>query len=101
LARIQHTFPDKNPDDMRLTVWQAGFEMWQDHVGWGVGPAHLNYRWRQYRPSLLQQQPVRVHNEYLNVLADWGMVGGALVAVVWVVLWRGGGWGGGEGGGGR
>jgi O-antigen ligase len=89
MARIEHTFPDKNPDDMRLTVWQAGVEMWQDHVWWGVGPAHFNYRWRQYRPSLLQQQPVRAHNEYLNVLADWGMVGGVLVAAVWVVLWRG------------
>lgn len=88
-ARIQNTFSDSKADDMRLAVWQAGFEMWQDHVMWGVGPAHFNYRWRQYRPSLLQRQPVRVHNEYLNVLTDWGLVGGILVAAVWALLWWG------------
>jgi O-antigen ligase len=88
-ARLQRASSDTKPDDMRLAVWQSGFEMWQDHFWWGVGPAHFNYRYRQYRPSLLQRQPVRVHNEYLNVLTDWGVVGGALVAVVWALLWWG------------
>jgi len=89
MSRLQHTFPGSQADDMRLTVWQSGFEMWQDHVWWGVGPGHFNYRFRQYRPSLLQRQPVRVHDEYLNVLADWGVAGAVLVAGVWVTL----GWG--------
>ena len=89
LARVRQTYPDAKVDDMRLAVWQSGFEMWRDHFWWGVGPAHFNYRYRQYRPSLLQRQPVRVHNEYLNVLTDWGVVGGTLVAAVWALLWWG------------
>ncbi len=89
LERVQHSFPDAKGDDMRLGVWQTGLQMWEDHVAWGVGPGHFNYRYRQYRPALLQRQPVRVHNEYINVLTDWGLVGGVLVGVVWVVFWRG------------
>lgn len=89
LDRVQHTFPDAKGDDMRLGVWQTGLQMWEDHVWWGVGPGHFNPRYRQYRPSLLQRQPVRVHNEYINVLTDWGLVGGVLVGAVWVLFWQG------------
>jgi O-antigen ligase len=89
LERVQHTFPDAKGDDMRLGVWQTGLQMWEDNVWWGVGPGHFNYRYRQYRPSILQRQPVRVHNEYINVLTDWGLVGGVLVGAVWVVFWSG------------
>jgi O-antigen ligase len=89
LERVRHTFPNERADDMRLTVWQSGLEIWQDHFWWGAGPAHFNYLFRQYRSPLLQRQPIRVHNEYLNVLADWGVVGGVLVAAVWGLLWWG------------
>jgi O-antigen ligase len=89
LERMRHTFPDEKADDMRLTVWHSGLEMWQDHFWWGAGPAHFNYLFRQYRSPLLQRQPIRVHNEYLNVLTDWGIVGGLLVAAVWILLWWG------------
>ncbi len=63
----------------RLDMWRAAVRMWQDHFWWGVGPAHFDYRFREYRPENLQQRPNRVHNDYLNLLADWGVVGGAIV----------------------
>ncbi|MDB6123118.1 MAG: O-antigen polymerase, partial [Pedosphaera sp.] len=31
-------------------------------------------------------RPGRSHNEYLNTLADWGVVGAAMVAAAWVLL---------------
>jgi O-antigen ligase len=89
LERIQRGLPDTKTDDMRLGVWQSGWEMWQDHFWWGVGPAHFNSRYREYRPENLQRQPVRVHNEYLGMLTDWGVVGGALAAAVCGVFWWG------------
>jgi O-antigen ligase len=89
LARLEQTFPGKKADDMRLATLRAGEEMWRDHFWWGVGPGHFAYRFRQYRPAILQMQPDRVYDEYLNVLADWGTAGGVLVASVWALLWWG------------
>ncbi len=63
----------------RLQMWQAATEMWADHLWFGVGPDHYDYRFRQYRPETIQSRPDRVHNEYLNLLADWGAVGGVIV----------------------
>lgn len=64
----------------RFELWQAAERMWADHFWFGVGPAHYDYRFRQYRPELVQARPDRAHNDYLNLLADWGTVGGIIVA---------------------
>jgi O-antigen ligase len=63
----------------RRDMWHAALQMWQDHFWWGVGPAHYDYRFRQYRPESMQLRPDRAHNDYLNLLADWGAVGGVIV----------------------
>lgn len=65
--------------DSRLEIWRAALRMWEDHPWWGVGPAHFDYRFPGYRPEILQARPDRVHNDYLNLLADWGTVGGLIV----------------------
>jgi O-antigen ligase len=64
---------------VRLDIWTAAEQMWQDHFWWGVGPAHYDYRFREYRPESVQASPDRAHNDYLNLLADWGAVGGIIV----------------------
>jgi O-antigen ligase len=63
----------------RLELWQAGKEMWLDHFWFGVGPAHFDCRFPEYRPAIIQERPNRTHNDYLNLLADWGTVGGIIV----------------------
>jgi hypothetical protein len=57
----------------------AAEQMWRDHFWWGVGPAHYDYRFREYRPESVQMSPDRAHNDYLNLLADWGAAGGIIV----------------------
>ena len=64
--------------DMRRDLWLAAVQMWRDNFWWGVGPAHYNYRYPEYRTERIQMQPDRVHNDYLNLLADWGTVGGII-----------------------
>ncbi len=64
---------------VRRDVWIAAGRMWQDNFWWGVGPAHYDYRFREYRPQSVQLRPDRAHNDYLNLLADWGTVGGLVV----------------------
>ena len=75
--------------DVRYELWQATARMWQDHAWYGVGPGHFNYRFRAYRPPAVQLQPDRAHNEYLNLLADWGVVGAAIIGTMLVVLFVG------------
>jgi O-antigen ligase len=73
-------------DDVRLSIWRTAYAMWQDHRWVGVGPAHFDYRFREYRPVEVQRRPNRVHNDYLNTLVDWGVVGAGLMAAIWGAL---------------
>jgi O-antigen ligase len=75
-------------EDVRFKLWQPAIKMWRDHVWFGVGPNHFDYRFRQYRPAdaQLQTRPDRVHNDYLNTLTDWGLAGGVLVLLCWSAL---------------
>lgn len=76
-------------EDVRFKLWQPAVKMWQDHLWFGVGPDHFDYRFRQYRPAdgELQTRPERVHNDYLNTLVDWGILGAALVLLSWAGLY--------------
>jgi len=75
------TSPDSGQFDIsvRRDIWTAAGQMWRDHFWWGVGPAHYDYCFREYRPQSIQLSPDRAHNDYLNLLADWGATGGIIV----------------------
>lgn len=77
--------------DTRTQIWKAAAKMWQDHPVLGVGPAHFDYRFRAYRPpsAYVQGRPDRVHNDYLNTLVDFGVVGFAIVAAALAEFWWG------------
>jgi O-antigen ligase len=86
---------DKPESFVRLTwndrrdVWVAAAQMWRDHFWWGVGPAHYDYRFGQYRTENMQMRPLWAHNDYLNLLADWGTMGGAIVLAGMMVFGAG------------
>jgi O-antigen ligase len=79
VKKSEATGPSPYDWHTRFQLWQVADEMWQDHLWWGVGPAHFDYRFREYRPPDFQMRPDRAHNDYLNLLADWGVVGGVIV----------------------
>jgi O-antigen ligase len=72
--------------DVRFVLWDTAVRMWRDHPWFGVGPGHYDHRYRAYRPSSVQLQPDYAHNDYLNLLADWGMVGSLIVWLGLVAL---------------
>jgi O-antigen ligase len=74
---------------VRYELWEATVQMWRDHPWFGVGPGHFDYRFRVYRPPSVQLRPDRAHNEYLNLLADWGVAGAAMVGGTLCVLFAG------------
>lgn len=89
--RFQRMFVPGQSDDSlaRLWLWKPAWQIWQDNFWWGAGPGHFDARFRQYRPPPFQLSGQRVHNDYLNTLADWGLIGALLVAAAWVLLYLG------------
>jgi len=76
----------KVEDDLRFAMWRPAIKIWQENVWWGAGPAHFDYRFRPVRPIDVQLRPDRVHNDYLNTLADWGVAGFGLIFAVWAIM---------------
>jgi len=78
--------------ELRGDLWLAAAQMWRDNFWWGAGPAHYNYRFPAYRSERVQAQPDRAHNDYLNLLADWGTTGGIIalagMAIFGAGLWQ-------------
>jgi tetratricopeptide (TPR) repeat protein len=88
--RIEKSFTQtqevKSVENIRFELWSPAARMWLDNFWFGVGPAHFDARFQAYRPQSIQVRPERVHNDYLNTLADWGAVGAAIVLSAWVML---------------
>jgi O-antigen ligase len=80
--RFQNMFTDFAADNVRVRsyLWTAATRMWLDHVWWGVGPGQFDVRFPAYRPTAVPSRPYWAHDDYLNTLADWGAVGGGIVA---------------------
>lgn len=79
VSRVEAIGNDSVDLGYRLEMWHAAEAMWLDHFWFGVGPAHYDYRFNQYRPGKVQARPGHAHNDYLNLLADWGAIGGVIV----------------------
>lgn len=75
--------------DIRFYLWEPALKIWKDHFWMGAGPGHFNERFPPYRPEIVQENPGWVHNDYLNTLADWGVIGAALIAMAWMLLYWG------------
>lgn len=82
-----------NNKEIRFRLWSAAGKIWRNHPWVGVGPDHFDLRYRQYRDATntAQGRPGRVHNDYLNTLADYGLAGLALALLplgvgAWTVL---------------
>lgn len=61
--------------DVRIYNWQAAMDQWRSSpvVGTGAG-THLYYG-RLFRRPQIQRDPVHAHSDYLELLAEYGVVG--------------------------
>jgi len=88
-SRLEDMFPAGKISNQRFELWRPAVELWRENIWWGIGPAHFNYRFHEHRPADIQLEPDRVHNDILNTLVDWGIVGAAIVTAAWVLLYAG------------
>lgn len=77
-------------NDVRYLLWPSAISIWKESPWFGGGPAHFDLRFRKFRaPSdQLAGRPEWAHNDYLNTLADWGVVGlGIILACLGSLAW--------------
>lgn len=66
----------------RREIWQATGRMVRDYPWFGVGLGAFPYVYPRYDPSAGTQRVEQSHNDYLQVLADTGVVGGVLALLL-------------------
>jgi O-antigen ligase len=85
--RAQNTFELQN---MRFDLWRGALEQWRLEPIFGTGAATYVYYGRLFRSPRVQHDPIYVHNDYLQLLAEYGIVGAAGMALFLAVhLWHG------------
>lgn len=77
--------------DSRFAFWTAGVKVWQENPWLGAGPDHFEYRFRPYRivAEGSHYDPQFVHNEYLQVLCDYGVAGFVIITAAWLLFYLG------------
>ena len=80
----------------RLMLWQSAVRMFMDHPVFGIGPGGYNRALKAYASDSLralenpkiEREYLHAHNGFLNLLAEFGLVGTAvaMVFLAWVIL---------------
>lgn len=102
----------ENSGDLRGYYWLVGLEMFKDQPLFGIGLGHYKVKYADYGAKLIQtplgQQvnqrlmelrerhpninlsPAQAHNEYVQVMAEMGILGiTAVVLILGMLLWSG------------
>ncbi len=67
-----------DPHDIRVDLWKVALQQFKLNPALGTGAATYQYYARQFRPAYIQADPVYAHNDYVQLLAEYGVVGLAL-----------------------
>jgi hypothetical protein len=71
----------------RPILWQAAGKLVREAPVWGAGAGSYDVLFERHRPVGFVDRPEWTHNDYLNTVSDYGVVGGALLAGgVWMTL---------------
>ena len=104
-SRLQSTSTSEANTRVRFLFWGIGLEMWRDHQIFGVGANNFDVAYPQARAEFSARHAgsdliamdeemlvERAHNEYIQILAELGLVGFTLFVIFSVSLsitaWR-------------
>jgi O-antigen ligase len=71
----------------RLFMWKGTFEMVKEHPVFGSGPGSWQWLY-QLRRDPSTGHPEYTHNDYLNLVSDYGLVGGVIMGWLLVAFFR-------------
>jgi hypothetical protein len=73
----------------RAHIWDVAGSMIEQHPLFGLGPQAVRMNFVAYAPPAVRasKPPPHAHDVALELLADWGVIGGGLFAALLVVLW--------------
>ena len=59
----------------RVILWRAGWSLFRESPYFGTGAGSYDVRFEKYRPERFWDRPRWAHNDYLNTLSDYGVLG--------------------------
>lgn len=74
-----------DPENMRFLLWDSAIQQFLLSPWFGTGAFSFFYYGRLFRNPAVQHDPIHVHNDYLQLLADYGVIGAILFLVLLVV----------------
>lgn len=66
--------------NMRTYLWDAAMRQFHDNPVFGTGSGTYYYLGRLYKHPAVEPDPVWVHNDYIHLLAEYGVTGAVLAA---------------------
>jgi O-antigen ligase len=87
--RFAHAFNNNKVGNEREFYWSAAWQLAQHDIVWGIGPGQFDVEFPSVRPWQVQSRPHFVHNDYLNTLCEWGVVGIGIIAAACISLFWG------------
>ncbi|HKX30677.1 MAG TPA: O-antigen ligase family protein [Blastocatellia bacterium] len=91
VSQVQSEIEQQQPAGERYSrreIWAATRRMIQDHPLLGVGLGAYPVAYTRYDQSSGSQRVEQSHNDYLQIVADAGLVGGLIALTFLVVLFR-------------
>jgi len=70
-------------DATRMRLWQAAWKQFRLQPAFGTGSGTYLYYGRQFRSPAVQTDPVHAHNDYFELLAEYG-IAGIIAAVIFL-----------------
>lgn len=90
LTRIAETANSKDPTSSRIEIWTTTLEIIKHNPIFGAGWAAFPVAYTQFDPLSGRERVEQAHNDYLQILADAGIVGAILGALFVFWLFRDG-----------
>ena len=73
----------------RPVLWRAAWNLWLEKPVAGTGAGSFNVAFERHRPARFLDEPQWAHNDYLNTLSDYGVIGFALFfGAIGAIAWR-------------
>lgn len=90
IGQLTNVEAPKGTYDIRLANWAAAIDQWEVAPVFGTGAGTHLYYGRLFRRPELQPDPEHAHGDYLELIAEYGMVGGVGMAALLAAHWLAG-----------